>query len=93
MSSIETFLQNTSDSLDNNRLLGKIRFSPFVSQRVVFDDNIFLNDEHENDTIGREWDMDLGRLLFLVFLGHGGSRPGPRSFAAGRRALTGLCSA
>lgn len=57
MGSIRDFLDRTSDKLDENRIAGKIRFSPYVAQRFVYDDNIWLNDKDEADTRGREDDL------------------------------------
>jgi len=59
LNAIEGYLQDATDFLDdeNHQLFGKIRFAPRVAQRLVYDDNIFLNDDDEPNTEGREWDV------------------------------------
>ena len=44
LDSIEDYLDYSTTWLDDNRLFGTFRFSPFFAQRFIYDDNIFMND-------------------------------------------------
>jgi hypothetical protein len=59
LNAVEEYLQDATDFLDDDdhKIFGKIRFVPQVAQRLVYDDNIFLNDDDEPNTEGREWDV------------------------------------
>ncbi|MHC4472554.1 MAG: hypothetical protein ACYS99_16515, partial [Planctomycetota bacterium] len=58
-------LDRASDWLDDHRVLGSFRFSPHLAQRLVFDDNLFLNDSNEPDTEGRESETISDSLIRL----------------------------
>jgi hypothetical protein len=57
LNSIQDYLDRTSNYLNDHRIGGKVKFSPYVAQRVIYDDNIWLNDKDEAGTRGRVWDV------------------------------------
>ncbi len=64
---IDDFVSSSSDYFDNNLIFGKIRFRPRLDQKFIYDDNIWLNDAHEPQTEGREWDFISSTKIGLAF--------------------------
>ncbi len=64
---IDDFVQRGSDFFDNNLIFGKIRISPRLDQRFIYDDNIWMNDASEPQTRGRQWDFISSTKVGLSF--------------------------
>jgi hypothetical protein len=54
---MDRFLQSGTAFFDDNKLFGKIRITPSFGHNVIYDSNIFLNDDDEEDTEGVESDV------------------------------------
>lgn len=68
LGAVEDYLDRASNYLDENRIGGKVRFSPYIAQRVIYDDNVYLNDEDEQGTNGEEWDVISDSTVRLGFV-------------------------
>jgi hypothetical protein len=65
---IDDFVSRTSDYLDDNLIFGKIRFRPSLTEKLIYDDNIWMNDHNEPETRGREDDWIISSRIGLMFL-------------------------
>jgi hypothetical protein len=65
---IDDFVSRTSASLDDNLILGKIRFSPRLDQKFIYDSNIWQNAPDEPETRGEVGDFISSTRIGLKFL-------------------------
>ncbi len=57
LESVDEFLRRTSDQMELDFPLPKTRLATQFEQKIVYDDNIWQNDDHEPYTHGVEWDV------------------------------------